>query len=669
MMPEPPGQGVHTGLLGNPFAILGATPRTPVADLFDLAETAEATAAARVLSVPRSRLGAELSFLPGASDAIPAILDALRSGRRVDPAGLPPLAAANLRAHLCATGLASPDDVVRLAHDMPAAADAALIAAIDADRNVAGVPPCQPGTLPAEIEALTDAHATALVDAVAATPDPAGRLSDLFPGAPERLPPLLRRAAAAWTRRSATDLSALEQAAAAAVDAWRARPGRDSLDRLEDAVRRWAALSRPQRLADKHAALDHPPTVRAIRPWRASAGYVAKDHPDAALPVLRLFLELFNEMPGEAASLAADVRNAAGQTEAQALAPLLSRLNELIARLTADPAPLRAQLATRPFGPAARKDAAALWAAFDAAASASAVSERAWAAVVPLAALLDIPHRPGGSAAAAALFTGLIARATADGRTALAAELRARLRAHHARAALDLYARRTGKRWIPWWLAPLRRRSVLAAIDGALAAVDDPAERRKLETHRTALRGGRRLFWVTAALLTILSGLAFGVSQLDEDYAANAPFRHNPPISLAAVPAPAPVPAPPPRVPPSPRPGDGASPAPATDEAHPVRTFSFPVTAGEDMPGRGTRALKRADVRWCLANAARLQAAEDIAMPDDEPGLDLLRDELLSRCNDKSVRQLDEDAVRADVARKKDRLRFEGEAMMGTPNR
>ena len=279
--------------------MLDATPRTPVAELFDLANTPEAAAAARALSVPRTRLAAEASFLPGASDAAPEILAALRAGRRVDPVGLPPLAAANLRAHFCAAEQATADDVADLAYAMPAGADEALVTAIDADRAVAGMPPCQPAALAAEIEALTDAHAAALVTTCMAGTDPAGRLTGLLERGPARPSAILRRASAAWTRRTASALAGLQADASAAVSAWQARPDADTLRALEDAFRSWAALSRPQRLVDARAALDHPPTIRAIAPWRAAIRNVAQSGQNTiALPAARLLAALFDDLPG-----------------------------------------------------------------------------------------------------------------------------------------------------------------------------------------------------------------------------------------------------------------------------------------------------------------------------------------------------------------------------------
>ena len=82
------GQASGFSLLSSPFAVLGATPLTPLEEPNDLASRAAspaAAAAARSLSVPRSRLTAELVFLPGSAEAAPAVLAALTAGLRPAP--------------------------------------------------------------------------------------------------------------------------------------------------------------------------------------------------------------------------------------------------------------------------------------------------------------------------------------------------------------------------------------------------------------------------------------------------------------------------------------------------------------------------------------------------------------------------------------------------------
>jgi hypothetical protein len=95
--PKAPGEGVaqsapRFSLLLGPFAMLGATPLTPLPDLTALAQadgTRDAGTALRTLSVPRTRLGAELGFLPGAAPQADATLAALRRGERPELAALP----------------------------------------------------------------------------------------------------------------------------------------------------------------------------------------------------------------------------------------------------------------------------------------------------------------------------------------------------------------------------------------------------------------------------------------------------------------------------------------------------------------------------------------------------------------------------------------------------
>ena len=146
-------------LAANPFAVLGATPRTSSSDLQDLAAraaTTAAAAAARTLAVPRTRLAAEVSFLPGAADAAPAVLASLARGERPATLWLPHAAQANVLAHLCAAGQATGSDRVALLAAHPAPGDPALTEAINGDRAVAGIPALQPAALRTEQDGLAD---------------------------------------------------------------------------------------------------------------------------------------------------------------------------------------------------------------------------------------------------------------------------------------------------------------------------------------------------------------------------------------------------------------------------------------------------------------------------------------------------------------------------------
>ncbi|KFN50665.1 hypothetical protein [Arenimonas composti] len=138
----------------NPFHVLGASPRDRKSRLLELAEElslhgdAEVAANARnVLINPRNRLAAEVAWFPGVAPArVGAALQAVRdTGRHGGVAGLPPLAAANLelaqlagRDRLDAGWLR--DAILRVAEQVERIDPAAVLTAINEDRQVAGFP-------------------------------------------------------------------------------------------------------------------------------------------------------------------------------------------------------------------------------------------------------------------------------------------------------------------------------------------------------------------------------------------------------------------------------------------------------------------------------------------------------------------------------------------------
>lgn len=649
-------------LLANPFAVLGATSRTPLADLRAAADGDDAReAAARALSMPRSRLAAEVAFLPGAAGVTGAVLDALRCGERYDAAGLPPLAAANVRAHLCAAGLATEADLSGLA--AAAFAGEAIAGQIDADRILAGMPPVQAAALATEVGTLTDRHAAALVAAVSLRPDPAQCLAGLLRRTPVQGSPLLRRATAAWARQTTAASSRLGAAASVAVAAWSAQPSEATAAPVCNLVRQWAALSLPQRLADAGAALDHAATVRTLQPWRAAAKQVADQGlPELALPVAEMLADTFADLPGQAAALRDEARTCAGLLEERTLAPLLLRLRELAEGFGASPAGLQAALRKRPFGPQASGDAAILWAAFAAACSAARVSEAPWAVLHGLATAVGGEHRLAGAEAARALQAGMALQAEQAGRAELAGRLRAGMRGLERAVALGGYEAGVAKGRTPWWLVPLKRQRILLAIRRALPLVDDPGQRQRLLAHQAQLR---RRIWtgriVILAVVAVAAAIA-GVVGLDDDYAKHAPYRQGRPQSLATVPdLPAPAPAPLP-VPPA-----GASPFAdpiSSQDDVPVPHLAFPNHAGERQPQPGLAMLGPAELRWCVANDIRLESAQSAATPTQAGALEVLAADWQRRCNEPVVRRGELAAMRTEVGRGRARLNAEGLAIL-----
>ena len=668
-------------LTANAFAILGATPRTPAAELQELAAraaTPAAAAAARLVAVPRSRLGAEVSFLPGAADAAPALLAALARGEHPVTVWLPPAVQANVLAHLCAAGRATAADRSALVAVQPAPGDPALADAINADRAVAGVPPLQPAALRIEQDGLADLHAAAIVASCLAGPDAAAELASLVrTAAPGPSAVLMRRAAAAWARGSAAGLMALHDDVEALRGQLRERSDTGLVDEFSRAVRSWAALDAPQRAADARAGLDHEPALRALSPWRAAAAALAADgRPDLGLRLAQTLAEVFGDLPGEAAALQAEVRFITGQVDDQALEQHLMPLRALADRLGAAPDRLQADLAKRPFGPGARDAAGELWSLFNAAVQASAVSEAPWTILRALAQRIGGPWRRSGAASAVVLQRGLIERAGMAGRTALMAVLAAEQRGLVEGALTHDYETRMQSMKGFWGGGLIQRRAALAALRRLLPAVADPVRRAGLAEQERMLAKGSRGNWLAAVGLVSAVVALVRVAVLDGDYARNAPYRQ--PVQRG-VPAPAPA-APPIRtdgivadeppmaklpvpLPPSAKfPDEQPAPAPVPRPAFPVR---LPREV-QPLPRGG--ALTLAEATWCAFNGTRLDAADAAATPQQLPGVQTLRVTWNTLCKGARPTPRATSASAATAAANEARLPAEGRAMLlGAP--
>ena len=677
-------------LSDNPFAVLGATPSARLEELQALAAsigTTQAATAARVLSLPRSRLPAELAFLPGSAATTTIVLGALRQGMRPDPAILTPFARANVVAHLCAAGVASEGEQDRLALLQPAPGDAALADAIDGDRALARMPPVQRPAMAAEQEALADRHAAALVFACRTAASPAVRLAQLVRRAPDGTPSgFMRRVASAWTRHSVAELARVEEDATEAERALLRIPEAAGMGRLVAAVQAWAALTAPQRASDARAGLDSPAALRMVRAWRTAGVRLADDgYPDLALLLARALAACFADLPGEAARLADDVRDCAGRAEEQGLEPRLAPLRALTQRLAAtDLAILTNDLAKAPFGPGARGVAAELWAAFDAAAAACVQSEAPWTIVRDLAGRLGGEHKMSGAAPALALHRGMAARADAAGFTTLAVRLRAAERGLERAAAVWRYVEAADTAKQAGHVGLMRRRRALVALRAALPLVDGPAERATLVADEHKLLRNRRnavFGWLALSAFVVAIG---GAWQLDASYSAQAPYRRaapqslvpipepaapNPDLSASAVPDTRPAPAPPipTLVDPNARVGGAKEFKAMTPVFLPHLAFPTHTALPERQPpGNTGRVRTLPEVRWCEFNKVRLRAALDAATDTQEPAVRALGQDWMAVCETYPNTRRDEDRVAGEVERFRGRLETEGRAMLDT---
>ncbi len=264
-------------LLANPFAALGLPADATAGEVTARARqlgNAEAAAASRSLLIPKTRLLAELSYLPGASHGVAdATLEALKAGREPALRVLEPLARCNVLAHLASQGKATPSHLGEWAGLQDAIRPTAA-GLVDAARRQAGMPTVPGEMLDPALDALVSQHADAFTEGMLAAPDGADLLAALLVGAPPEASArasFLRRSAAAWERATASDAARDLESAAPIEAVLRYRSDPEAADQLATIAARFANRTKPPRIAARLVGLTHSASVDAAQRWRAVA--------------------------------------------------------------------------------------------------------------------------------------------------------------------------------------------------------------------------------------------------------------------------------------------------------------------------------------------------------------------------------------------------------------
>lgn len=290
----------------SPFAVLAASPRDSRKRIVELAEEkalevdhARCQKARTDLTNPRTRLSAEVAWLPGVS---PRRAYAVTQALLTDPmaarveTGLPALAHCNLMAAAfdAVDSRDAPEDVADFIHQMARRVEelaaAEILQAVNEDRAISGFPEVR-GTEQVEVEiaerkryyrhaikaALNRLTPTAMVEALTITVDRATDSGKTH--APELVDETVDSYAVETksvldreTANVANLLGAIRQSAPAGAET--VKP---IIDRLDAAVRSWDKVAQPLQLSYKTRGLDHEPS-RAI-----------------AYEIRNLAVELFNE--------------------------------------------------------------------------------------------------------------------------------------------------------------------------------------------------------------------------------------------------------------------------------------------------------------------------------------------------------------------------------------
>lgn len=264
-------------LFVNPFAILRLAGNATIGAISSRARelgNGEASAASRILISPRTRLPAELAFLPGATqEQVDECLRTLREGGEPDLWSLTPIARANVLAHLASLGKATPSQLRDLV-GMQEPAQATAMEAVNQGRSDASLPHALPEMADGAMQALASQHAGALVDGLIAHEKGAEFLSELLRESGNAVTPrgmFLRQCTAGWERAKFTDLSRIIESAEPLETALRDQPEVKLARRLATVIQELAVATRPQRQAARLLGLPHEPSLDARSRWQSLA--------------------------------------------------------------------------------------------------------------------------------------------------------------------------------------------------------------------------------------------------------------------------------------------------------------------------------------------------------------------------------------------------------------
>lgn len=577
-------------LLENPFAILGAGPkatREHVAERAQEIATQEASAASRSLITPRTRVEAEVGFLPGADEeTVQRVLRALAAGVAPDGWDLSLPARANLYGHLLN---AQPPTLTRLREFIVIRSRLSaeeFEAFIADDHQAAGIPSPPAELLRRALETLIETHAAVAAAAAAKLGEAQGAsllielISQTQPEDPLRSG-FLRLVSSSWTRVSSARLAALEEMAGKHEAILRDKPDATAAAALARIIGEWAALTSPAREMDIIAGLTHQPSADTAARWRGITLRLVNEHKAAmtALPVVEALAASLSRLPGVGSKLLEDIEvcRRIAEDEKTANHPAIVALSAAVQTAMSKADFVGAALDGSPSlsgrGPAVE----AVGNAFQAAVRAK-LGNLPWLLMRQLTLWL---HNEKGHTAAAVSLTRVLAVTAGENSNfgmdpAQLAELRATLQKDIRALSRELAFKK-----LQAALHEGRHREALAHAAEAATLADDDKERREAEGIRDKLseqiskRTRSRVIWGLVAAAVI--GWIF----IEENNGPSSPATHYrpPPVSSPT-----------------------ARPAPAPQ-----------TPAQQSVPTSGNSSIalvSLSELRWCEFQSRRLYAAE-----------------------------------------------------------
>lgn len=576
-------------LLANPFAILELAGNATVSTISSRARelgSGEASAASRALISPRTRLTAELSYLPGATqEQVDECLKTLKKSGEPDLWPLAPIARANVLAHMASSGKATPSQLRDLV-SMQETAPSTAMEAINRGRSEASMPPAPSEMADGAMQALAGQHAEALVDGLLAHGNGAEFLSDLLRVSGNAITPrgiFLRQCTAGWERAKSSDLSRILESAEFLETALREQPEAEAARKLAGSIQELAIATRPQREVARLLGLPHEPSMDARRRWQAVALELNNrlDAIPEAVTVLEALASGFDDPDELQERILKNLQVCRDRVTAGDGTPQVRRLTKAIAAATEKPADFEnSGLVDGRKTHACPATVAELHDSF-VAASECATSDLPWSMLRGLTLLLHNEH----SATAAAWSLTVLALAQA-GRNKAAGPMVPVLTADKQNLRIQLLQRNFDVA-----IRSKRKGTMRTIVAELISLTDSPGEKaeyakllRKMRSQAvfSYLKWG---FWTAVAGVMLLGYLSKEQTTVRTAAApaATATFRPAPAQAPAPVPFTAPAPAPPA--------------IPAVDR-----------TAVQPPPGSAP--LSISGLRWCRYQQVRADGAE-----------------------------------------------------------
>jgi hypothetical protein len=402
-------------LLQNAFAILklgnDASPSAISARARDLGGD-RASVASRTLISPRTRLQAELAFLPGLTqDEAQKCLLAVQEGTVPESPQFPALARANLLAHLASKGKATETHLDALAN-IAASVRGDTLEILNRDRRCAGMPPVTEPMFNAAMEQLESQHAEALSDGALALKNGPEVLSHIVQSLGSSVTSksvFLRQATSAWERSTASENARDTERTQELETKLNVGPHDGALAALVSLIHSIAARTRPSRELARHFGLAHDASVEVVNKWRCLAVDLGNKHQALiqACSILEVLAEEFGTSDDPGRRVARDLTICRERLEAGEHIPELQRFAAAILAANQEPSQFKNDHLKRiRDGQRSRYDAPVvvrLWNAFGAAAR-NAPSDWPWRALRDFAIRL---HNEFSESEAALLLTDL----------------------------------------------------------------------------------------------------------------------------------------------------------------------------------------------------------------------------------------------------------------------